>query len=139
MNLKQLIDLLQKINDFGTTLIVTTHNESIVNYLQKRVITLEKGKIISHQKTNGLYRLESDKALKKPGSKIMQPTSRKMPTAPISNPQRIVINEKSPEKPLRKTKEYQPSPKKNAVPIFINHSHVPQMKTAKKPTKRKVI
>ena len=65
---KEIIDLLQKINDFGTTLVVTTHNESIVNHLQKRVITMEDGRIISDQKTNGLYRLDPEKIIKKPGS-----------------------------------------------------------------------
>lgn len=73
---KEIIDLLKKINDFGTTLIVTTHNESIVNHLQKRVITMENGKIISDQKTNGLYRLDSEPIIQKPGEKLNQPKER---------------------------------------------------------------
>ena len=56
---KEIIDLLQKINDFGTTVLVTTHDENIVNYLKKRVITLKDGKIVADQKNNGIYRLES--------------------------------------------------------------------------------
>ena len=56
---KEIIELLQKINDFGTTVLVTTHDENIVNYLKKRVITLKDGKIIADQKNNGIYRLES--------------------------------------------------------------------------------
>lgn len=54
---KEIIDLLQKINDFGTTLLVTTHDENIVNNLRKRVVTLKGGKIINDQKVDGIYRL----------------------------------------------------------------------------------
>ena len=55
----EIIDLLQKINDFGTTVLVTTHDENIVNHLQKRVITLKDGRIIGDQKRHGVYRLET--------------------------------------------------------------------------------
>ena len=55
----EIIDLLQKINDFGTTVLVTTHDENIVNHLQKRVITLKDGKIVSDQKRHGVYRLDT--------------------------------------------------------------------------------
>ena len=54
---EEIIALLKKINDFGTTILVTTHNENIVNTLQKRVITMEDGRIISDQKNNGIYKL----------------------------------------------------------------------------------
>lgn len=54
----EIIDLLQKINDFGTTILVTTHNEGIVNNLQKRVVTLKKGKIVDDQKKHGIYKLD---------------------------------------------------------------------------------
>ena len=56
---QEIIDLLKHINDFGTTVLVTTHDEAIVNHLQKRVITLKDGKIISDQKRHGVYRLEN--------------------------------------------------------------------------------
>lgn len=55
---REIVDLLQKINDFGTTLLVATHNESIVNNLSKRVITLKGGRIVSDQKVHGEYRLD---------------------------------------------------------------------------------
>lgn len=57
---KEIIDLLQKINDFGTTLLVTTHDENIVNNLSKRVVTLKAGRIVDDQKVNGIYRLDSE-------------------------------------------------------------------------------
>lgn len=56
---QEIIDLLQKINDFGTTLLVTTHDENIVNNLSKRVITLKGGRLVDDQKNHGIYRLDS--------------------------------------------------------------------------------
>ena len=56
----EIIDLLQRINDFGTTLLVTTHDENIVNNLSKRVITIKGGRIVDDQKVNGIYRLDSE-------------------------------------------------------------------------------
>lgn len=56
----EIIDLLQKINDYGTTLLVTTHDESIVNNLSKRVITMKNGRIINDQKNHGIYRLDQE-------------------------------------------------------------------------------
>lgn len=65
---KEIVDLLQKINDFGTTLLVTTHDENIVNNLHKRVITLRGGKLINDQKVDGIYRLgdEAERSLVTP-------------------------------------------------------------------------
>ena len=57
---KEIIDLLQKINDFGTTILVTTHDENIVNNLKKRVVTLRDGKIIADQKVHGIYKLDDE-------------------------------------------------------------------------------
>lgn len=57
---KEIVDLLKKINDFGTTTLVTTHDADIVNLLHKRVITMKNGRIISDQKTGGVYRLEKE-------------------------------------------------------------------------------
>ena len=45
-NSYQIIDLFRKINSLGTTIVLATHDKEIVNSLQKRVITLEQGKII---------------------------------------------------------------------------------------------
>ena len=41
-----IIRLLLKINEFGTTVILATHNKDVINSLGKRVITLQEGKII---------------------------------------------------------------------------------------------
>lgn len=49
-NAWEIIDLLLKINSFGTTVILTTHNKEIVDKIKKRVITLKDGKVIKDQK-----------------------------------------------------------------------------------------
>lgn len=59
----EIIDLLKKINDFGTTVLVTTHNSNIVNNLRKRVVTMKGGKIIDDRK-NGVYSLEKQEEKK---------------------------------------------------------------------------
>ncbi|OHA58222.1 MAG: cell division ATP-binding protein FtsE [Candidatus Vogelbacteria bacterium RIFOXYD1_FULL_44_32] len=46
----EIIEIFKKINDIGTTVILTTHNKGVIDKLGKRVITLEKGKIIRDDK-----------------------------------------------------------------------------------------
>lgn len=41
------IKVLEKINRFGTTVLLTTHNQEIVNRLKRRVITIDEGRITS--------------------------------------------------------------------------------------------
>lgn len=54
INTVEIIKLLEKINELGTTVILTTHNKETVNHLNKRVITMECGKIIRDEK-HGKY------------------------------------------------------------------------------------
>lgn len=49
----EIIELLLKINKMGTTVLMATHNREIVNRIKKRVITLDKGKIVRDQKIGG--------------------------------------------------------------------------------------
>lgn len=49
LNTREIIDLLLKINTLGTTIVLVTHNREVVNSLNKRVITLDQGMIISDQ------------------------------------------------------------------------------------------
>ncbi len=49
INAQEIIDLLLKINEFGTTVVLVTHNREIVNRLKRRVITLHDGRVISDQ------------------------------------------------------------------------------------------
>jgi len=49
-NATEVINILKKINELGTTVILTTHNKSVIDQLKKRVITLEKGHLIRDDK-----------------------------------------------------------------------------------------
>ena len=49
----EIMNLLEKINDNGTTVLVVTHNREIVNSMQKRVITMKKGVIVSDEEKGG--------------------------------------------------------------------------------------
>ena len=55
VNTYDVIKLLMKINELGTTVILATHNREVVNAIGKRVVTLEKGKIVRDQGDNGKY------------------------------------------------------------------------------------
>lgn len=49
----EIMKLLEEANDKGTTVLVVTHNQEIVNEMKKRVITMEKGVIVSDEKKGG--------------------------------------------------------------------------------------
>ncbi len=48
-----IIELLLRINERGTTVIVATHDENIVNHFKMRTIRIENGKIVSDKKEGG--------------------------------------------------------------------------------------
>jgi len=50
LNTHEIIQIFKKINDLGTTIILTTHNKGVIDDLGKRVITLENGQIIRDEK-----------------------------------------------------------------------------------------
>ena len=56
LNADEIIELLLRINNFGTTVVLVTHNKEIVNRLNRRVITMDSGHVIS-DKENGKYLL----------------------------------------------------------------------------------
>lgn len=49
----EIMKLLEQINQKGTTVLVVTHNREIVNEMQKRVITMKKGVIVSDEEKGG--------------------------------------------------------------------------------------
>ena len=49
----EIMKLLEQINKRGTTVIVVTHNREIVNAMQKRVVTMKKGVIVSDEQKGG--------------------------------------------------------------------------------------
>lgn len=52
-NSMEIMKLLEEINNNGTTVIMVTHNKDIVNAMQKRVITLRKGVVVSDVERGG--------------------------------------------------------------------------------------
>jgi cell division transport system ATP-binding protein len=50
----EVIKVLEKINRYGTTVLLTTHNQDIVNKLRRRVVTIQGGKITS-DRANATY------------------------------------------------------------------------------------
>ena len=49
----EIMKLLEEANDRGTTVLVVTHNQEIVNEMKKRVITMKKGVIVSDEQEGG--------------------------------------------------------------------------------------
>ena len=49
----EIMKLLESINEKGTTVLVVTHNREIVDEMKKRVITMNRGVIISDEKEGG--------------------------------------------------------------------------------------
>ncbi len=50
INTHEIIRILKKINDLGTTIILTTHNRGVIDALGGRVITMEGGRIVRDDK-----------------------------------------------------------------------------------------
>ncbi len=58
-NAWEIMMLLQEVNKMGTTVVVVTHNNDIVDVMQKRVVTLEEGHLVRDDKKGG-YEYERD-------------------------------------------------------------------------------
>ena len=54
INTYEIIQILKKINDLGTTVILTTHNKGVIDNVGGRVVTMDKGKIVRDD-PNGKY------------------------------------------------------------------------------------
>ncbi len=53
---REIVELLKRINDVGTTVLLVTHDRDIVNAMRRRVITIQGGKIVSDVE-HGKYHL----------------------------------------------------------------------------------
>jgi len=56
INTQEIIEILKKINEFGTTILLVTHNREVVNHLKRRVVTLHDGRVVSDEH-KGKYRI----------------------------------------------------------------------------------
>lgn len=54
VNTFEIVQILKKINDLGTTVILTTHNKGVIDSIKKRVVTLEDGRIVRDE-AHGKY------------------------------------------------------------------------------------
>jgi len=50
VNTYDIVQILKKINDLGTTVILTTHNKGVIDHIGKRVVLMENGQIIKDEK-----------------------------------------------------------------------------------------
>ena len=55
-NAVEILELLRKINELGTTVVLATHARELVNKVKKRVIVIDKGKVVSDV-AEGKYKL----------------------------------------------------------------------------------
>jgi cell division transport system ATP-binding protein len=46
LNTYEIVQILKKINELGTTVLLTTHNKGVVDDIKKRVITMDRGRIV---------------------------------------------------------------------------------------------
>jgi len=47
----EVVQILRKINDLGTTVIMTTHNKGVIDEIERRVITMDDGRIVRDDAT----------------------------------------------------------------------------------------
>jgi len=50
INTHDVVEILKKINDLGTTVLLTTHNKTVVDTVGRRVVTLDRGRIVRDDK-----------------------------------------------------------------------------------------
>lgn len=51
INTYDIVQILKRVNDLGTTVILTTHNKGVIDALGKRVITMENGRLVRDDPT----------------------------------------------------------------------------------------
>ncbi len=56
INTYEVVEILKKINELGTTIVITTHNKGVVDAIGRRVITIDRGKLVRDD-TSGKYSL----------------------------------------------------------------------------------
>jgi cell division transport system ATP-binding protein len=56
INTFEIVEILKKINEIGTTVVITTHNKGVVDAVGRRVITMDRGKLVRDD-ASGRYML----------------------------------------------------------------------------------
>ena len=106
----EIINLLQRINDSGTTVLVTTHDENVVNNLRKRVITIKDGRIVADQKDGGVYRLD------RAAVEAQERAERAIRNAENREPVKHIRTTEVKKQPISETPLYSIRPKPKATP-----------------------
>jgi cell division ATP-binding protein FtsE len=109
-----IVSLLEEINNFGTTILVTTHDEKIVNQLKRRVITIRDGRVIGDQKNDGHYDLDASHT-----KIVKRPLAATIRTAPTAEQIRRATNSQPAPKPVQKSAPAE-KPKRAPKRRFIN-------------------
>ena len=110
-----IVSLLEEINNFGTTILVTTHDEKIVNQLKKRVITIRDGKVIGDQKCDGHYDLDASHT-----RIVKHPLAVTIRTTPTTEQIRRATTSQPTPKPAPKSAAATERPKRTPRRRFIN-------------------
>ena len=50
INAHDVVEILKKINDLGTTVLLTTHNKNVVDSIGRRVVTMDQGRVVRDDK-----------------------------------------------------------------------------------------
>jgi cell division transport system ATP-binding protein len=50
INTHDVVEILKKINDLGTTVLLTTHNKSVVDSVGRRVVTMDQGRVVRDER-----------------------------------------------------------------------------------------
>lgn len=109
-----IVSLLEEINNFGTTILVTTHDEKIVNQLKRRVITIRDGRVIGDQKNDGHYDLDASRT-----KIVKRPLAVTVHTVPTTEQIRCATAPQSEPKPVQKSAPAA-KPKRASKRRFIN-------------------
>ena len=54
----EIVDLLSEINKCGTTVVMVTHEHTLVNEFNHRVVTIDEGQVVSDDRLDGGYYIE---------------------------------------------------------------------------------
>lgn len=141
-----IIKLLEEINNFGTTILVTTHDAEVVNQLRKRVVTLSEGKIIGDQKVGGHYDLDGSRTRIEKRSlggtqttvNSAQATPPPAPTPePAPAPAPTPAPTPTPETPVKTTKTTKAKPKSSGSAVIEQMRKAKAAEQAKPVAKRR--
>jgi cell division transport system ATP-binding protein len=82
---QDIIQVLQRVNETGTTVVMSTHDRAVVDSLRRRVVRLADGRVVSDE-PNGVYHPE-DGVLHQPASRPQSTLSLNPEDAPDRRPQ----------------------------------------------------